>query len=90
MLRSKLSLRVRPQMKKQPANKKLNCTALGSQQTQRKFQESMTALLGAPLAPGIEEGWKSLSTAAAAAAAADKKNVCIHNSNIFGFVYGNL
>ena len=68
LLRSKLSLRVRPPIRRRPANKKLNCTALGSEQTRTNFQNAMTARLCNPLPHGIEEGWKSLSTAAAAVA----------------------
>ena len=49
----------------------------------------MTALLGAPLAPGIEEGWKSLSTAAAAVAEeelgrAPRRNKDWFDSNLQG------
>ena len=68
LLRSKLSLRVRPPIRKKPANKKLDCAALGEEETVRSFQETISARLGSALTPGIEEGWKELATATTAAA----------------------
>ena len=68
MLRSKLSLRVRPPTRKRPAKKKLNCPALASRETERMLQETVSARLGDSLTPGIEEGWKSLSSAVASSA----------------------
>ena len=61
LLRSKLALRVRPPMRKRPANKKLNCAALGAPETAHQLQETLHAQLCSPLPPGIEEGWQKLS-----------------------------
>ena len=68
LLRSKLSLRLRPPTRKRPAMKRLNCTALESPATKNKFQDSITIRLEGTLAPGVEEGWKNLSTEAATVA----------------------
>ena len=89
MLRSKLSLRIRPPTRKKAANRKLNCDALNSEAVKQRFQDAMTARLDNTLIPGIEEGWKSICTTAAAVAEdvlgpAPRKNQDWFDSNLQG------
>ena len=89
MLRSKLSLRIRPPTRKRAATKKLNYDALNSETIQQKLQDAVSARLDNAFTPGIEEGWKGIFTTAAAVAEeelgrAPRKNQDWFDSNVQG------
>ena len=69
LLRSKLSLRLRPPMKRRAAKRKLNCRALELAEKREEFKEAISEKLDENPPAGVEEGWKFILDSVSAVAA---------------------
>ena len=69
LLRSKLSLRIRPPARRIAAKKKINCALLANNDMIRQdYDEALCMRLGSSPPPGIERGWKHLTDSVYSAA----------------------
>ena len=89
LLRSKLSLRIRPPVRRQAAKKKLNCAILQDSEKREEFSAAVSDKLRSPLPAGVEPGWKYIADNVAAAANetvgfATRKNKDWFDANLHG------
>ena len=61
LLRSKLALRIRPPIRRQPPKKKLNCASLQNEEIRTQLADATAEAMSASLPPGINDGWRKFS-----------------------------
>ena len=61
LVRSRLSLRIRPQTRRRAATRRLDCKSLRDTSKRENFSAAVSDKLSEPLSGGVEEGWNLFS-----------------------------